>query len=61
MAEDAADGADVVDNVEDPSLISLSSAYIPGEARLWLLCWLTMYGAEESPYMACSKPMVEGW
>jgi hypothetical protein len=60
MAEDAAEGAEVVDSVEEPSLMSLSSPYMPGDARLWLLCWLTMYGAEESVYMDCSKPMVEG-
>lgn len=60
MADEAADGADVVDSVEDPSLSSLSSPYIPGDPRLWLLCWLIMYGAGDSVYMAGSKAIVEG-
>lgn len=62
MAEDAAEGADVVESVDDPSLRSLSSPYIPGDARLWLLCWLTMNGAEDSAYIDDSKPIVvEGY
>lgn len=59
MADEAAEGAEVVERVEDPSLISLSSPYIPGEFRLWLLCWLTMNGAGVSAYIPGSNPMVE--